>query len=145
MRANVYATGFKSVTTFDRGYLGHDCRENERVIKLFFFSSNYSFPRPRTIHDNFIARKTALRSARLPILFLFYLLCCSFIDRRVITSLGLSIELSLILKNIAWKKSIELKRNVYVARRIILAANLSFQLFLTRYLFSYRWKNRSSG
>lgn len=145
MRANVYATGFKSVTTFDRGYLGHDCRENERVIKLFFFSSNYSFPRPRTIHDNFIARKTALRSARLPILFLFYLLCYSFIDRRVITSLGLSIELSLILKNIAWKKSIELKRNVCVARRIILAANLSFQLFLTRYLFSYRWKNRSSG
>lgn len=145
MRANVYATGFKSVTTFDRGYLGHDCRENERVIKLFFFSSNYSFPRPRTIHDNFIARKSALRSARLPILFLFYLLCYSFIDRRVITSLGLSIELSLILKNIAWKKSIELKRNVCVARRIILAANLSFQLFLTRYLFSYRWKNRSSG
>lgn len=29
-------TGLKSVTTFDRGYLGHDCRENERVIKLFF-------------------------------------------------------------------------------------------------------------
>lgn len=116
MRANVYATGFKSVTTFDRGYLGHDCRENERVIKLFFFSSNYSFPRPRTIHDNFIARKTALRSARLPILFLFYLLCYSFIDRRVITSLGLSIELSLILKNIAWKKSIEFEIEMYALR-----------------------------
>lgn len=144
MRANVYATGFKSVTTFDRGYLGHDCRENERVIKLFFFSSNYSFPRPRTIHDNFIARKTALRSARLPILFLFYLLCYSFIDRRVITSLGLS-RIIFDIEKYRLEKSIELKRNVCVARRIILAANLSFQLFLTRYLFSYRWKNRSSG
>lgn len=140
MRANVYATGFKSVTTFDRGYLGHDCRENERVIKLFFFSSNYSFPRPRTIHDNFSAsiREVTDSFSFLPSL-LFFHRSSRHYEPWFIYRIIFDIE------KYRLEKSIELKRNVCVARRIILAANLSFQLFLTRYLFSYRWKNRSSG
>lgn len=47
-------------------------------------------------------------------------------------------------KNIAWKNRSSLNRkNARVESFFLLAANLSFRLFLTRYLFSYRWKNRS--
>lgn len=46
-------------------------------------------------------------------------------------------------KNIAWKNRSSLNRkNARVESFFLLAANLSFRLFLTRYLFSYRWKNR---